>query len=367
LSGTGLLIRSFLHVQAAEPGFRPERVLTMRLAVPGSREAALTIYPQVLERIRALPGVTQVGMVEDVLQRRNPDYAIVAEGRSREPNAPLSGDAVSADFFQAIGCRLIRGRVFSDQDRSDSPPVAVVNEAMARRFWPGEDPIGKRFRAADSERDGPWTTVVGVVADMRRQGLERQPIAQVFWPHTQRPVSSMDVVVRTTVDPAGLASASREQIRAIDRRVPVFQMATLEKLLDESLSTRRFQSFLLALLSTIALTLAATGIYGLMHYAVMQRTHELGVRMALGARGSDILRMIIGEGASLAVAGVVVGMVMSVWVTQALGSLLVGVTAHDPLTMAVVPSIMAAAAVVVCCVPARRAMRIDPLVALRDE
>jgi len=339
----------------------------MRLTVNASRPRVVDFYSQVLERVRALPGVSRSGIVEDVWQRRNADYRVVAEGGAVAPAGALSGDAASPGFFGTIGVRLLRGRVFSDRDVAGAPPVAVINNSMAVRFWPGQDPIGKRFRATDAKADDPWCSVIGVVADMRREGLERQPIAQVFWPHAQRPVATVDLVLRTVGDPARLASTVREEIRAIDRRVPVFQIATLDELLDASISTRRFQSLLLTLLSTIALALAAIGVYGLMHYAVAQRTHEIGIRMALGARGSDVLGLVVREGASAALIGLIAGMAGSLWLTRLLATLLVGVTPTDPLTLAVVPALASAIAVLACCVPARRAMRIDPLIALRSE
>jgi predicted permease len=367
LAATGLLIRSFLNVEAIDPGFQPGRALTMRLEVPGSDRSALDFYTRALERLQKMPGVTRAGVVEDVLQRRNPDYGIVAEAGESRVMAPLAGDAASPGFFQTIGVPVVKGRSFSTDDRAGAPPVAIVNETMARRFWPGESGVGKRFRASDAEANEPWTTVVGVVADMRRQGLEREPIAQVFWPHAQRPVAAMDLVVRTSADPAALAHAVREEIRALDRRVTVSRIGTLEQLLDDSVSPRRFQTWLLALFAAIALMLAAIGVYGLMHYAVVQRTHEIGIRVALGARTADVLRMILSEGWFAVLLGMAIGMLASLWITPVLARMLVGVTPHDPLTLSLVAVVLGGAAAVACSVPGYAATRIDPLVALREE
>jgi predicted permease len=367
LSASGLLIRSFLVVEAAEPGFQAEGALRMRLVAPGTRRAALDFYARALEQLQSLPGVTAAGVVEDVLQRRNPDFGIVVEHRAAAATAPLAGDAASPGFFRAIGARLVEGRAFSDDDRAGAPPVAVVNETMARRFWPGASAIGKRFRASDAAAGDPWTSVVGVVADMRREGLERQPIAQVFWPLAQRPVETMDLVVRTSGNPANLARSVREQIHTLDRRVAVGRSATLEELLDDSVSPRRFHTALLTLLASVGLLLAAIGVYGLMHYAVVQRTHELGIRVALGAQSSDLLRMVLREGMSAVAIGMATGMLLSLWVSRALTSLLVGVGTGDPVTLALVTALLGTVAAGACSIPARAAVQTDPVAALRDE
>ena len=366
LCGAGVLLRSFLRVQAIDPGFNARRVLTMRIDSPGNEPGIVGFYQQVLARVAALPGVEAAGVIEDVLQRRNPDYGITIDGHTTQPSEPLSADSISAGCFQALGVRLVRGRLFSDRDRG-GPPAAVINETMARHVWPGEDPIGKRFRETDALPKHPWYSVIGVVTDMRRQGLEREPIAQIFWPQFERPVGTMDLVVRTAADPTRLAAAVRREIQAIDKRTPVFNISTLEQRLDASIASRRFQTLLLGLLSAIAVGLAAIGIYGLMHYGVAQRTREIGIRMALGAEAGDVLRLILREGALLALIGLAAGLAGSLMVTRLLSRLLFQVTPTDPLTFAIVPALMAAIALAACFVPARRAARIDPLAALREE
>jgi predicted permease len=367
LSGAGLLIHSFLRVQAVDSGFRPERVLTMRVSSSGSRKANAAFYGEVLDRVHSLPGVRASGIIEDVLQRRNPDFQITIADRAAQPAEPISGDGVSPGYFDAIGVRLLKGRPFSSWDAASSAKVAIVNETMARHLWPAGDAIGQRFRDADAQPNDPWYTIVGIVSDMRREGLEREPIAQIFWSHLQRPVGTMDLVVRAASDPMGLVSAIRTQIHSVDKKAAVFRISTLEDRLGESLAPRRFQSLLLGLLSTIALGLAAVGIYSVMHYSVALRTSEIGIRMALGARPVAVVGMIIRQGLALTVFGLAIGLAGALLITRVFSSLLFGVTPADPATFTVVPALISAVTVLACCIPAWRAARIDPLLALRYE
>jgi putative ABC transport system permease protein len=366
LCGAGLLIRSLLLIEAIQPGFHPERVLTMRIAAPGSDAAAIPFFDQVLNRLQSLPDVVASGMIEDVLQRRNPDYQIVVAGRPKVSLEPVSGDAISLACFDALGVQLLKGRMFRDADRGGTP-VAIINQTMARHFWPNEDPIGKQFREADALPRHPGYTVVGVIGDMRRQGLERQPIAQIFWPYFQRVSSTMDLVIRTSTDPARLVNAIQHEVHSINKIAPIFNVASLDQRLDASLAPRRFQSLLMALLAAIALGLTTIGVYGLMHYSVTQRTHEIGIRMALGARATQVLRLVVRQGMTLAVIGLGAGAVGSLLVTGFLSGLLFGVTPTDALTFTLVATAVAAVAFLACCVPAWSAARMDPLVALRNE
>jgi predicted permease len=367
LSAAGLLIHSFLRVQSVDVGFRPEQVLTMRIASSRDGAANVAFYDELLELVHSLPDVRSVGMVEDVLQRRNPDFAITIANRVRQPTEPISGDAISAGYFDAMGVRLLRGRLFSKRDAAASEKVAIINNTMAQHLWPSDDPVGKQFRPADAPTTDPWTSVVGVVSDMRRQELERAPIAQMFWPHAQRPVETMDLVVRSASDPTRLASVLREQVRAIDKHAAVFQISTLESRLQESLAPRRFQSELVGLLSTIALSLAAFGLYTVMYYSVTLRTTEIGIRMALGARAIQVVGMVIRQGLTLTAFGLIAGQVVALSLTRLLSTLLFGVTPTDPATLITVIALIGTVAVMACCVPAWRAATIDPLLALRDE
>ena len=365
LCGAGLLGRSVLRLQAVDPGFRTERVLTMRVQVMESNERAAGVFGEVLARLRATPGVGAAGFIEDVLQRRNPDYSIRINSRSMASSEAISGDAITPGCLEALGVPLLRGRLLSEWDAKGAPRVAIVNETFAGHFWPGEDPIGRQF----SERDqtSPPTTIVGVVRDMRRQGLERAPIAQIFWPAAQRPLDTMDLVVRTTSDPSLLAAAVRSEIRAVDRRAVLFNVAALDDRLHQALAPRRLQSVLLGLFSGIALLLATGGIYGVMHYTVAQRMRDIGIRTALGACRAEILALVLREGLTLAAAGVALGLAGALALTRVLSGLLYGVSTTDPSTFVTTGLILTGAAMLACYVPARRAARVDPMVVLRCE
>jgi putative ABC transport system permease protein len=364
LCGAGLLLRSFVRLQSVHPGFEAEHVLTMRVALAGRGAAIVAAEADILERVRALPGVTAAGLIEDVLQRRNPDYSVTVDGRAIDSSEPISGDALTPGALEALGVRLVRGRLFSETDRGGRR-IAIINETAARHFFSGADPIGRELGDRDPRQ--PRVRIVGVVSDMRRQGLERRPIAQLFWPYFQRASGTMDLVVRSAVNPVTLAPAVRRAIAAVDGRAPVFNVSTLDRRLDESLAPRRMQSVLLALFAAMALVLAAIGVYGLMHYAVAQRTREIGIRAALGARVPEILVLVFQQGIALILIGIGLGLAGALAVTRVLRSLLFEVSATDPTTFAIVGIVLAAAALTACYVPARRATRIDPVIALKCE
>ena len=248
----------------------------------------------------------------------------------------------------------------------DAPPVAIINDAMARRLWPGRDPVGRRFKLGPRESDRPWYTVVGVVADMRRQGLEREPVPQMFESLAQNPPQSADLFIRTSSDnPLAMAGALRAAVRRVEKNAPIYGVAPLEEQLGSYLAQRRFQTSLLTGFSVVALLMAAVGIYGLIQYSVATRTQEIGLRMAVGAQAGDIFRMMIGEGLTLSLTGLALGLVGAWWLGRAGSSLLFGVSATDPLTFATVSLVLTAVATAACYFPARRAMRVDPIVALR--
>jgi putative ABC transport system permease protein len=287
------------------------------------------------------------------------------EGSATQHPGPCD-DPIAGRYFETAGIPLKKGRFFSGQDRRDSLPVAIVNEAMVRTYWPDEDPIGKRFRFP-SQQQSPWITVVGVTGNMHRQGLENRVAPQIFRPHAQETDDMLDVIVRTSAEPETMAAAVRSEIQSMDRSVAKFEVSTVEQQLVEQTAARRFQTSLIGLFSLAALLLSAIGIYGLMHYFVVQRTNEIGVRMALGARYATVLVLVLREGLSLAGLGVMVGILGSLGLTKLLASLLYGVTATDPITFAATPVILLAAAALACWMPAHRAARIDPVVALRQE
>ncbi|MGH9162436.1 MAG: ADOP family duplicated permease [Vicinamibacteraceae bacterium] len=370
LVGAGLLARSWWRVGHIDPGFRPERVLTMGLSATGFSDSAerSSFYDRVLEQIQAVPGVQSAGLSDDFFISNPKVLTVTIEGDDGtvSERLRLPSDGVSVDFFRTVGTELLRGRFFSVRDGAEAPQVAIVNEAMARRLWPARDAVGRRIKLG---ADG-WCTVVGVVANMRRQGPEREPIPQMFAPLAQSgsAPSSVDLFIRTsTDDPVGMAGALRAAVGRVDKRAPVDGVVPLKRQLGNYLEQRRFQTSLVLGFSAVALLMAAVGIYGLIQYSVATRTQEIGMRMAVGAQSGDIFRMIIGEGLKLSLIGLALGLVGAFWVAQAGSNLLFGVTATDPLTFLTVSLLLLAVSIVACYVPARRATKVDPAVALRVE
>jgi putative ABC transport system permease protein len=391
LTGAALLLRSFLRLQSINPGFKPEGVLLVRLSPPLSLRgsgAAEAFFEQLRERIGALPGVEAVDAIDDFLLRGNPNESISIEGRpalSEGETSQLASSNVSPGFFQTMGVPLRQGRFFSradaltkvkllstplmpalpssEQARFAPAEAVVINEAFARRFFPSEDPIGKRFYFGPPTKIY-WYEIVGVVGDMHRQGLEKQPIPEYFGPHVS---GTADLVVRTSADPLLLAAAVREAIWSVDKSTMIVNVTTAESRLGELSAQRRLNTWLLALFAALALALAMIGIYGIMHYAVAQRTHEIGVRLALGARASDVLWLIIRQGMKLTLIGVAVGLFAALWLTRVMTHLLFEVSAHDPVTFAGVALLLASVALLACYLPARKASQVDPMIALRYE
>jgi predicted permease len=380
LVGAGLLVRSWWHVTNIDPGFRPERVLMMELSTPTTLHAAtadeaistsarrIDLYDRVLEQIQAVPGVETAGIAGDLFSDNPREHVLTVERHAGtvSERLRLTRDEVSADFFRALGTPLLRGRFFSIEDRPEVPRGAIINDAMARRSWPGQDPVGRRFKLGPRDSEDAWYTVVGVVGDMRRQGLEREALPQIFESLAQNPPQTADLFIRTSSDnPLAMAGALRAAVRRVDRNAPIYGVALLEQQLGSYLTQRRFQTSLLTGFSVVALLMAAVGIYGLIQYSIATRTQEIGLRMALGAEAGHIFRMIIGEGLSLSLTGVALGLVGAWWLGRAVSSLLFGVTASDPLTFTTVSLLLTAVATAACYFPARRAMTVDPIVALR--
>jgi predicted permease len=372
LVGAGLLVRSWRHVTSIDPGFRPERVLVVEITAPAAYDMPAQrseLYRRVLEQMQAVPGVENAGIIGDMFIGNSREQVVNVERNDGMVSERLRfvGGEVSAEFFETIGTPLRRGRFFSAADGPGDPPVAIINEAMARRSWPGQDPVGRRFKPGPLEGTRPWYTVVGVVADMRRQGLERETFPQMFVPLAQTSSPrSVDVFVRTTSDdPRTIAGDIRAAVRRVEKNVPIYRVAPLERQFGTYLAQRRFQTSLLTGFSLVALLMAAVGIYGLIQYSIATRTQEIGLRMAIGAQAGDIFRMIIGEGLTLSLTGLAFGLVGAWWLGEAGSSLLFGVTASDPLTFAAVSLLLTAVAIAACYLPARRAMKVDPIVALR--
>jgi putative ABC transport system permease protein len=375
LVGAGLLIRSFWRLQQVDPGFKTDNVLTLRLSLPRSRYTdgaqSASFFERLQERLAALPGVVAVSATTDImLQRLATSSNFTIENRPRDPSElslELPFDRVQPNYFQTMGIQLMRGRTFTAQDGRDSPRVGIVNETFVKRYFPNEDPIGKRFTFGNGGPNAQWIAIVGVVRDTKRQGVD-QPIRIESWmPLAQSPARSMEVVLRTTGDPLALSNAAREAVWSIDRDLPIPRIQTMEQNLSTRVAQRRLNMLLLGLFASVALVLASVGIYGVVSYAVTQRTNEIGIRVALGAQARDVLRLVVGGGMKLALAGVVIGLVMTFLLTRLMASLLFGVSATDPITFAAIAVLLIGVALVACLIPSRRATKVDPMVALRYE
>jgi putative ABC transport system permease protein len=353
LAGAGLLLKSFMRVEAVNPGFEGKQVLLMRIT-------SARLSSEMIDRVATLPGIQAVGAIRS-FEPRNPDIAITAEGQP-SLRAPLSSERVTAAFFQAMSVPLRKGRHFTEEDGRAN--VAIINETMAKAFWPREDPIGKRFKRGASESTSRWLTVIGVVSDMRRRGLERDAVSEFYEPGVE---PSMELAIHTTADPLEHVASVRQVIRSLDAQAVVGRVTTAEDLLAELGAARRFQTWLIAVFAGLGLALSAIGIYGVMHYAVAQRTHEMGIRIALGARTSNVLWLVIGEGLRLVLIGVVAGLLVAVQLTGVMTHLLFEVSSTDPAILAMVPLVLAMVALVACYLPARRASKVDPIVALHYE
>jgi putative ABC transport system permease protein len=372
LVGAGLLVRSWWYVNNIDPGFRPERVLVMEVSSPTTFSVPAQradLYHRVLEQIQAVPGVESAGIIDDLFSDNPREHVLTVErddGTVSE-RLRLSRDEVSADFFRALGTPLLRGRFFSIGDRPDALPVAIINDALARRSWPGRDPVGKSLTVGQRDSNGPRYTVVGVVGDMRRQGLEREALPQIFVSLAQNPPSrNVNLFIRSSSnDPLSMAGALRAAVRRVEKDAPIYGVTPLQQRLGTYLTQRRFQTSLVVGFSLVALLMAAVGIYGLIQYSIATRTQEIGLRMAIGAQAGDIFRMMIGEGLTLSLIGLAIGLVGSWWLGRAGSSLLFGVTASDPATFTAVSLLLTAVAIAACYFPARRAMKVDPVAALR--
>ncbi len=371
LVGAGLLTRSLLRVQGVDPGFSRERVLSMQIALPDSHTTnqRTAYYQEVLEHIGAVGGVESAGVIGDLFIGATQEQVITVEGdaRASAERLRLRRDEMSARTLETLEVPLLRGRLFSVEDGPNAPPVAIVNDTMARRLWPRGDAVGKRFKLGPPASGSPWFTVVGIAGDMRRQSLEQDPVAQMFEPLAQNPSRLATLLIRTSNDPMPLAGTLQAAVRRVNSHVPVYGVTTLDARLEGLEAQRRFQTALFVAFSLVALLLAAVGIYGVVHYSTATRTREIGVRMAVGAQRGDIFRMIVGEGLKLSAAGVALGLVGALWLGHLGSSLLFGVSATDPVTYAAVSLLLIAVAVAGCYFPARRAAHLDPLAALRYE
>jgi putative ABC transport system permease protein len=376
LVGAGLMIRSFLRLHEVDPGFNTENMLTLRLWLPasryGSNEQQTAFFQQLIDRIETVPGIKSVGAIQDLPLRANRmGFKFVIEGRAatksaEEPDAAYR--AITPEYFRTMSIPLIQGREFFRQDERTSTPVVIINQSMARQFWPGEDPIGKRIRFG--ERDAPWYSIVGIAGDVKHMGLDAKEGAAIYQPYAQKQFSFlrwMTLVIRTDAQPTSLIAAVRSQVHALDNDQPVYDIATLDQLLSNSIAKPRFYTALLGAFAVLALILASVGTYGVMSFSVNQRRREIGIRLAMGARRGDIFKLVVGRGLLLALTGVAIGLGGALALTRVMSGLLFGVSATDPMTFIMISLLLTGVALVACFVPARRATRVDPMVALRYE
>ena len=378
LVGAGLLIRSFQRLNQVDIGFNPNNVLTMRAVLPmpkyGKPESRRAFYDEVLRRVDEIPGVESAGVITFLpLSFSGMKFSFSVEGQTNpsDMNLPFAlYRVVSPDYFRALEIPLQRGRFFDSRDSKESQPVMVVNRKLAEQFWPGEDPTGKRLKIGPPDSQNPWAVVIGVVGDVRQTELYGKQMPELYVPYAQEWrmwMAPKDLVVRTSGDPGAVAAAVREAVWAVDKDQPVSNVRTMDQVFAAAISRERFQMLLLSLFASLALVLACIGLYGVISYMVAQRTHEIGVRMALGAQEGDVLRLVIRQGMLLAVVGLIVGIGIGTAVTRFLSDMLFGVSARDPLTFVGVPMLLLFVAFLACYIPARRATRIDPLTALRCE
>jgi putative ABC transport system permease protein len=371
LVGGGLLMKSFVQLQRVDPGFNPDHVLTLRLFLNQTHypqpQQILTFYTQLLDRLQTVPGAQAVAATSSLpLGGDNSDTSFQIEGRPQPPpnQRPVAWyNSVSPDYFRAMGVPLIKGRTFTDRDDQKSPLVVIISESTARRYWPGEEPLGKKIGSGPTR----WREIVGVVRDVKHFGLDADTPPSMYFPVSQVPARGMSLVVRTSGDPLSIVPALRSQIAAGDPNVAVAKVSTMNDLVSSSITQQRFILLLLGCFAALALALAAVGIYGVMSYAVTQRTHEIGIRMALGARAPDVLKLVVRNGMSLALIGVGVGLIGAFALTRLLQSLLFEVTPTDVTTFSTVTLLLLVIALLACYIPARRATKVDPLVALRYE
>jgi predicted permease len=377
LIGAGLLLRSFLELQRVPPGFNASNVLTLELTMTGRKYGTAPIvletYKDLWRRLRRLPGVTAVGGVSALpLSNMMAWGPITVEGRAPRPGEKfINVDIrnVSGDYFRAMEIPLRDGRLFTEADTADQPRVIVIDEHMARQLWPGQSAVGKRVRTGgfDVTPDTPWMTVIGVVGRIKQDALDAESRMAMYRAHTQFPSRGLNVVIRTGGAPEPLAAAVRREIRALDSDLPIYNLRTMESRVEESLAPRRFSMLLLALFAALALGLAAVGIYGVIGYLVTQGTREIGIRIALGASPRGIRALVVRQGATIALAGLAVGVGGALILTRFMQSLLFGVRAADPVTFVVIPVVLVSIALLASYVPARRAARVDPVVSLRAE
>jgi putative ABC transport system permease protein len=373
LIGAGLLMRSFVRLQSVDPGFTPANILTARIGLPpaaySTGEQVSNFFNQLHERLKATPGVQSVSFGSSVpMTGIDTDTSFIIEGRpapppDQSPSAWFS--VVDHDYFRTMNIRMRDGRAFDDRETVNSPKAVIISESTARRYWPAENPIGKRIGFGGQQTQ--WREIVGVVSDVRHFGLSIDARPTIYFSNRQIPRAFMNVVLRASGDPQNYVAAIRREVRALDKNLAVSNLRTMEQLVSATIATPRLVVLLFGGFAAVAMLLAALGIYGVMAYAVTQRTREIGVRVALGAQTRDVMKLIIGHGMKLAVIGVAIGLAASFGLTRLMSELLFGVGPTDPLTFVGIALLLAAVALLACWIPARRATKVDPIIALRCE
>jgi putative ABC transport system permease protein len=373
LAGAGLLIRSFVNVLALDPGFERENILTVSLTLPprtyNNREKTLAFYQQLTERLQNTPAIVAVGTTNKLPLSRTNFFALLFEvvGRQKQDafeNRFANFLSVSPDYFRAMGIPLLQGRAFTAADTDKAPLVVIINDKMAQQLFPNGDALGQQIKLPQDQTE---REIVGIVRAVRHKNLEEDPAKDMYLPYLQGGNPPTTVAIRTAGDPLSVVGAVREAVRALDQDLPLYDIKTIEQRVSESVARRRFLVTLMSGFAALALLLAAIGIYGVVSYAVTQRTHEIGVRVALGAQARDVLRLVIGQGMRLAAVGISAGLVASYWLSRFIKTFLFSLSATDPLTFAGITALVAVVALLACYVPARRAMKVDPMVALRYE
>jgi putative ABC transport system permease protein len=378
LVGAGLLMQSFVRLQQVALGFDPRDVLTFNVAMPAdsntSPQQIAGFYQQLTERLRALPGVVNASVVFQLpLSGSGATTGLTIEGQPTHPSDRPDGviHMVDPEYFRTMGTPLVKGRAFTERDDLNSAPVLIINSALARQHFPNEDPVGKRiapgFSTVPVDDEPGMHEIVGVVADVKHQNLQAPAQPEIYFAQAQMPMSAMTVVIRAPGDARALQNAVRGVVQSLDKNAPVYSIRTVEELVGRSVATPRFNTLLLGLFAGVALLLTAVGLYGVISYSVAQNTQQIGIRVALGAQTGNVFRLIVGQGTRLTLVGVVVGLGAAYGLTRLMSSLLYGVAATDPWTFVGVAVLLMFVAFIACYLPARRATRIDPVVALRYE
>jgi putative ABC transport system permease protein len=373
LVSAGLLIKSFVRLQSVNAGFNPKGIATMELSLPVAKYArgkpVIDFYTEVLRRVKTLPGVQQAALTSILpLSGNNSDSSFHIEGRESKATGVYPDEeirSITSDYFRVLETPLLKGRFFNDADTADAPGAVIINQAMAKKYWPGEDALGKRINFNDSDPAKiKWITVVGIVADIRHRGLETEPKPEYYIPHAQLPYRGMILAVRSPLDTSALVRSIRNEVRAMDAEQPLANISTLEEIAKDSIAPRRLSVLLIGVFAGVAVVLAAVGIYGVMSFLVVQRTHEIGVRMALGAQRADVFRLVLGRAAKLVVIGTIAGLLLALFSSRTLQAMLYSVGAFDVSTFVGVTLTLCLVSLFASYIPALRATRADPMIAL---